>query len=282
MPLTDLVRHLNRQNNSLPAGHLAPDPFVASNGGVFVHFANLRLESVFLPITDSHTGRDHGHAASLRAYGLTTRNPVSADAVFVLPANDEEFVYLDRLVRTLHALNYLTHQVLGDLQLKVHRRHIMSVPSDHGLAFEEILRPCGLLPEQITLDLDGDGLEDTKHFLHAVANYRQRGYGIALSRFGHSSIDFGLLREARPDIVKLDPLLLASARPLDRLIDQIHELGALVQIEGGNAGQWRSFAKAANIDLIQPRQPLERRLPAAPLRPRSAAVVVTGNKRLPA
>lgn len=60
-------------------------------------------------------------------------------------------------MRTLHALNYLTKPSRGNLLLKVHTRHVLSVPSDHGHAFEEILKPCGLFPEQITLEIEIDG-----------------------------------------------------------------------------------------------------------------------------
>lgn len=279
MPLTDLVRQLNSKGHGLPAGRLAPDPFVAADGRVFGHFANLRLESVFLPVTATGSGRVYGHAAALRVFGLTTGTPVSPDAVFVLPADDNEFVHVDRLVRTLHALNYLTHRVRGTLLLHVHRRHVMSVPADHGLAFEEILRPCGLLPRQITLELDADGVEDNGHFARAVANYRQRGYGIAFSRFGRTGLDFSLLRSLQPDIVKLDPLLLASTRPLERLVDQIHQLGSKVLVEGADRLQLRQFGKEARIDLLQPRQPVERHPPA--LRSgtgRGSNVLVTGGR----
>jgi EAL domain-containing protein (putative c-di-GMP-specific phosphodiesterase class I) len=232
MPLTDLVRHLNNQHNSLPAGRFTARFRSSGDGQVFVHFANLALESVFLPITATDSHRIYGHAAALRVYGLTTGQPVSANAVFVLPANDQEFVYVDRLVRTLHALSYRARRLRGTLLLKVNRRHVMSVPTDHGLAFEEILRSCGLTPQQITLELDADGLEDVDHFTRAVAAYRQRGYGIALSGFGRSSIDLSLVRALQPDIVKFDLMLLVSTRPLEGLIDQIHELGVKVAIEG--------------------------------------------------
>jgi hypothetical protein len=62
--------------------------------------------------------------------------------------------------------------------------------------------------------------------------YRQRGYGIALSGFGRSSIDLSLVRALQPDIVKFDRLLLVSARPLEGLIDQIHDAGR----QGGDRG----------------------------------------------
>jgi EAL domain-containing protein (putative c-di-GMP-specific phosphodiesterase class I) len=255
MPLTDLVQQLNNQHNSLPAGRFTARFRSSGDGQVFVHFANLALESVFLPITATDSHRIYGHAAALRVYGLTTGQPVSANAVFVLPANDQEFVYVDRLVRTLHALSYRARRLRGTLLLKVNRRHVMSVPTDHGLAFEEILRSCGLTPQQITLELDADGLEDVDHFTRAVAAYRQRGYGIALSGFGRSSIDLSLVRALQPDIVKFDLMLLVSTRPLDGLIDQIHELGVKVAIEGPEDIQWQPFAGKACADLFQPRQP---------------------------
>ena len=123
MPLSDLIRTLNSPAGSL-TGHYArsglDQPFVAVDGRVFLHYANIRLESQFLPIVESRTGKTHGHAASLQAFGLSNRQPIAAEAVFVLPTDDAEFVYLDRLVRTLHALNYLTRPTRGNLLLQVH------------------------------------------------------------------------------------------------------------------------------------------------------------------
>lgn len=87
----------------------------------------------------------------------------------MLPSDAEEFVYLDRLVRTLPALNYLTQPVRGKLLLRVHARHLLSVPANHGLAFEEIPRPCGLFPDQISLEIDTDQVSDPAHFSRAVA-----------------------------------------------------------------------------------------------------------------
>ena len=278
MPLTDLVQHLNHQHNSLPAGRFTARFRSSGDGQVFVHFANLALESVFLPIIDTASPRIYGHAATLRVYGLTTGNPVSADAVFVLPTDDQEFVYVDRLVRTLHALSYLARPLRGTLLLKVNRRHVMSVPTDHGLAFEEILRSCGLTPQQITLELDADGLEDVDHFTRAVAAYRQRGYGIALSGFGRSSIDLSLVRALQPDVVKFDLLLLVSTRPLEGLIEEIHDVGAKVAIEGPNDVQWQPFAGKTRADLFQPRQPVERWGSSSQRHPGSAKAALPGKE----
>ncbi len=270
MSLSELIHHFNSQPQGLPGSRFASRFRLSGDGRIFVHFANLVLESVFLPITAVASSRTHGHAAALRVFGLSSGNPVSPDAVFVLPADDDEFVWVDRLVRTLHALSYLAHPVPGTLLLKVNRRHVMSVPSDHGLAFEAILHACGLSPQQITLEIDADGLEDVDHFSRAIAAYRQRGYVIALSGFGRTSVDLSLLSTLHPDIVKFDRLLLASARPLEYLVDRIHDLGASVAIEGPGELHWQPFAGATRADLIQRFQPVDRQVATSPRQPPGA------------
>ncbi|UCV01668.1 EAL domain-containing protein [Dechloromonas denitrificans] len=267
MPLSDLIRTLNAPTGGFPKHYSRSgldQPFVAANGSVFLHYANIRLESKFLPIVDTATGKLHGHAASLQAFGLSNKIQMAPEAVFVLPTDDEEFVYLDRLVRTLHALNYLTKPARGNLLLKVHSRHVLSIPAHHGLAFEEILRPCGLFPEQVTLEIDTDGILETDHLIRAVTSYRSRGYGIAIGQFGRSKLDFGLLRELQPDIIKLDHFLLSSARPLKRIVDCLHQLPSRVMIEGKDTNTLRRIEIAAEIDLVQANVPARRLLHAVP------------------
>lgn len=259
MPLTDLVRNLNDLNHRPAHWAQGIAQFISSDGRVFVRFANLFLESVFQPIVETATGKIHGHAASLQAYRASSWLPVDAETAFSLPGDDDEFVYLDRLVRTLHALNYLAGHLRGNLLLRVHPRHVAAVPSDHGLAFEEILRPYGLLPRQITLELDIDGIPDTDHLKQAVKNYRSRGYGIAVSRFGHSQINFNLIDALQPDLVKLDALLLASTRPLSRLIRRLHQTGARVAIEGADTPSLRKGTARLNVDLLQVHAPTRQR-----------------------
>lgn len=258
MPLTELVRYLNARSQGHTPALQPPAPFLSKDGKVLAHFANLQLGSQFLPIVETATGQVHGHAASLQAFNLSCRTALEPHAVFVLPSDDAEFIYLDRLVRTLHALNYLTHHVRGNLLLKVHPRHVMSVPSDHGLAFEELLRPCGLIPEQITLELDIDGIEAEDHLQLAVANYKQRGYRIAIHRFGRASLNYELLARLEPRIVRLDPSLLESPQQLEEATRRIQALGALTLIEGVDTRALRQGAQASSIDLLQAHAPLRR------------------------
>jgi EAL domain-containing protein (putative c-di-GMP-specific phosphodiesterase class I) len=260
MPLSDFVRYLNSQQTPAHSGLPSTTPFVAEDGQVFVHFAKLRLESHYSPIIDLASGELHGHAAGLHAFGLNKHRLLEPDAVFVLPSDDEQFVYLDRLIRTLHVLNYLTYlnrRSRGTLLLKVHPRHLASVAASHGLAFEEVLRACGLLPAQITLEIEIDGVDDTAHLLHVVANYKLRGYGIAVGRFGRRATDFALLRDIGPTIVKFDPRLLLGSEPLAPLVDGVHELGAQLMVAALDSAELRAEALGECFDLLQVQRPPE-------------------------
>lgn len=235
MPLTELVRYLNTQSQGQGTRPQPPAPFLNLGNNVQARFANLQLSSKFFPIIESSTGKIYGHRADLQAFNGNNGAALEPHAVFVLPSDDDEFIYLDRLVRTLHALNYLTHHIRGNLLLKVHPRHVLSVPAEHGLAFEELLRPCGLMPEQITLELEIDGIEAVEHLQQAVRNYRQRGYHIAIHRFGRVSLDYERLARLKPEIVSLDPTLLQSPEQLAIAIRHIHSLGTMILMEGRNA-----------------------------------------------
>lgn len=254
MPLSDFVRYLNEQNAPSGSSRRPARPFVSENGHVVVHFAGLRLESLFAPVVAVDGGDLLGHSASVLTYGQRSGQPLEPEILFVLPGDDAEFIHLDRLVCTLHALNYLTYldrRARGTLLVRVHPRHVVSQLADHGLVFEEILRACGLLPEQIVLEIEIDAGDDPAQLVQAVANYKCRGYGIAVGCFGRRAIDFALLAAIGPAIVRLDPLLVASTRPLAPIVEGVHALGARVLIEGSERADSVAGARASGFDFVQ-------------------------------
>ena len=254
MPLTEFVRYINAQLPFPTTASRFTTPFASEGGRVFVYYANLRLESNFSPIVDTVDGASRGHVATLTATRKTTNQKLDSDAVFKLPGDDGEFIFLDRLVRTLHTLNYLTYPERhsgGLLLLKVQPRHVASVAADHGLAFEEILRACGLLPEQITLELDLDGVDDYGHLARAIGNYKSRGYRITIGRQSSRDADLRLLQVIRPAIVRLDPRSLAPGDTINGAVEAIHALGAQVLIESVNTQMQRSDARENGFDLLQ-------------------------------
>lgn len=175
MPLTDLVRYFNAadqtSDNML---YLEGSRAAAWHGG-------LRLGSLFQPIVDLRDRHIVGHRATLQARN-EAGDPVAPEDVYVDHASPAEIVHLDRLCRTLHALNFLAqHRYAGGyLQMAVHYRHLQAVPNQHGLVYEAILKRCGLAPADIVLEFDAAAPGVAPVLDRALDNYRQRGYRIAL------------------------------------------------------------------------------------------------------
>ena len=191
MPLTDLIRYFNSTD-------LAGDSTLYGEGeGAAAWHDGLRLRSLYQPIVALERQQVVGHQAFLAA----TREdgtPLPAEEAYAACRSAESVVHFDRLCRTLHALNFLAQrrQTGGYLQLSVHPRHLLAVPSKHGLVFEAVLKRCGLAPDDIVLELATGRILDDRRLAEAVHNYRQRGYRIALAGNGEHPELFA------PDIIK--------------------------------------------------------------------------------
>lgn len=260
MPLTDLVHYLNDRNRSQYGTHLSPgDSLNLAHNRVTGRFAGLTLDSAFQPITDARSGQVSGHEALLRATAADG-SPLAPEAVFVLPTDGEEIVFLDRLARTVHALNYLlqTKSSGGDLYLNIHPRHLLAISGDHGLVFEAILKRLGLTPERVVLEILESAIDDSGRIKEAVANYRSRGYRIAIDDFGRHHSNFDRLWQLEPDVVKLDRSLIVEAgtnpkarRVLPRLVEIVHDLEARVVFEGIETADQLAIAIDAGSDQLQ-------------------------------
>ncbi|HPT50836.1 MAG TPA: hypothetical protein PLS67_09465 [Accumulibacter sp.] len=73
----------------------------------------------------------------------------------------------------------------------------------------------------------------------------------------NSLIELAVVRARQPAIVKLDRQLPVSNRPLEAIVDRIHDVAAKVAIEGPNDAQWQPFVGKTRADLFQPLQPLK-------------------------
>jgi EAL domain-containing protein (putative c-di-GMP-specific phosphodiesterase class I) len=82
------------------------------------------------------------------------------------------------------------------------------VPDHHGHVFEGVLARCGLTPDRIVLELADDGFGEVSRLAVAIAEYRERGYRVAIDNFGRHSADLDRLEALAPDIVKLDRCLI--------------------------------------------------------------------------
>ena len=176
MPLTDLVRYFNSADR-------ADDSMLYLEGErAAAWHQGLRLGSLFEPIVDLAGGAVVGHRAVLTAR-REDGTPVAPSRVFAGRVSGSGVVALDRLCRTLHALNFLVQQRYagGFLQVAVHGGHLLAVPNQHGLVYEAILRRCGLAPEDIVLEIDAPAAAVQVQVAQALTNYRRRGYRLALA-----------------------------------------------------------------------------------------------------
>lgn len=284
MPSADLLEHFNSLYRSARAATpVTPGENLGCRASVFsradvqiiAHAADLRLYSVFQPIFDAANGRLISHEALLRPWHLpATRGarpaiadvagePISPEEVFARFGEQGDIVHLDRLCRTLHAINFSRQQQShgkphGDLFLNIHPRHLLEVSIDHGSYFESVLRRCGLAPERVVLEILESSVDDLPQLQKALANYQRRGYRIAIDDFGRSHSNFDRLWQLHPDIVKLDRSLIVSAgenervrRTLPRLVDIIHELDALTVFEGIETPEQLQLARDCGADALQ-------------------------------
>ncbi|MFH0343057.1 MAG: EAL domain-containing protein [Chromatiales bacterium] len=180
-----------------------------------------------------------GHQAYLRAIGANYA-ALPAPEVFASAREAAAIVYLDRLCRTVHMLNFLRQANQdGCLFLHVHARHILAVPHDHGEYFEGLLHRCGLTPERIVIQSDppstGDA-DERRRTQVALRNYRRRGYRLAMNVASgvHRENILEHVFEIQPDYVRLDRTCLeiggsqASVGRAMTLIALLHESGAKV------------------------------------------------------
>lgn len=258
MPLSETVRYLNTRNRVRhPELNGSGDALDIQRDRVVAQFGEFVLSSRFSAIVEVSRGRAVAHEAV-----VTTRTRggalVSNDALFSRPLGDEEVVYLDRLCRTMHALNFV-EEAPGSRQLvlDVNPRHL-SVVRDHGTVFETILKQAGLSSDSVVIQLAADAVTDFEVLRQAFRNFRGRGFRVALDRFGRGRANVDCLWELVPDVVRFDARLVANGErdtkirwTLPRLIQVARAWGARVAFPGIDTDFLYSLARDSGADWVQ-------------------------------
>ncbi|CAL1241785.1 hypothetical protein [Candidatus Methylocalor cossyra] len=177
----------------------------------------------------------------------------------------QDVVTLDRLIRTVHMLNYLLLvQDEGYLFLQVHPRHVLTVKQDHGAYFEEIIRNCGLSPQRvvITLAVGPTHAPQLPLLLERLRNYRGRGYATALQfDTGDGFLDrYGieLFWRFPPDFVRFDCRLWAQPaargggeRRRESTLAAIRRLDTRLLVEGVQSDADAELSRLLRADLVK-------------------------------
>lgn len=249
MSIIEIISYLNTLDHQNHSALRFDDAFEAAEHGAIARYERYALSSRYSPIQNSDGTQLYGHVGVLDVRNELGKQ-LHPDVVFTLPTSNNEFVRLDRLVRTLHAINYKQQAEAQRLVVKLNVRHIESVSDRHGEVFENALRACHLEPKNITL-LINVAREPNEALTKAIDSYRARGYQIALSRQGYAWTDISWLDALKPDVVQLDGELLQSPQRLAELAGRLRAAGwrTLIEVDGSE-GQ-TAAATGANVDLLQ-------------------------------
>ena len=137
---------------------------------------------------------------------------------FADAAVDDDLVMLDRLCRTVHALNFFgpvdTRRKVSapvPLVLNVDARLLHAVPERHGEFFGKVLALLGVSPERIVIDIRTHQLLDLTRLRQILASYRRHGFSVAVNADGmiHARSLADLLV---PDTLMLDALQFTPER----------------------------------------------------------------------
>ncbi|GGX35030.1 hypothetical protein GCM10007242_47510 [Pigmentiphaga litoralis] len=145
---------------------------------------------------------------------------ISPWGLFSRAAEDATVVWLDRLCRVVHTVNYVSQEGSGvPLHLRVHGRLLAAIVQDHGHAFRDMLDAMGVAtaiprlagqPEAlsggghaIVLQLPDTATYDADLAGQLIRNYRHHGFGIALQASG-AALAVARIKAYAPDVMKVD------------------------------------------------------------------------------
>lgn len=225
----------------------------SEDGWIIGHFSSNRLSSVFQPVVDANTRQVIGHAAYIRSE-TDNANVLSPWGIFALATEDTLLVNLDRLCRTVHAINYFSAASgSGDLFVNVQPRLLESVKDDHGRAFAEVLDLIGVATSRVIIEIPSEVNRDWRLLRHVIGNYRSRGYQIAANHSGASDSWMAELGSLYPDIVRQNASDLLQYNGSDSLLETVHRFGASLLIRDIETRQQMTAAIRAGAHLLQGR-----------------------------
>lgn len=183
MSLHDLTQHFNellkRQQKLLP--HLPNTYFYSRDGEFFARFGSQDFGNQFIPIVTATDKQTIGYESRL-SVRTALGSAIQVDDVFQALTNLDEVVFLDRIARTVQALNFsaLPEHSGALLSLGIQPRHILGVPSGHGRTFDTILGDCGLATAKVILHTSIPAPEHFAHFRRALFSYSAFGYRVGI------------------------------------------------------------------------------------------------------
>jgi EAL domain-containing protein (putative c-di-GMP-specific phosphodiesterase class I) len=161
---------------------------------------------------------------------------------FTDTTDDTELVALDRMVRALHAINFLGSRQHGLLFLRVHERLLKSVKYDHGRHFSNVLVSFGLNPGRIVIELPPSAVAHRTFVGYLTQSYQRHGFKVA-GNLPNAGQILAVSDMARLDFLKMD----AGAALRDSMVKPLVTYASRLRIPL----IFSRVADAAQFDLLQ-------------------------------
>ncbi len=243
--LQSLVDRLGRR-------HFADSPLsIGDNGAVVAQFYRSRITSAFQPLVRARDGLVIGHQALLRVEGPAGET-VAPWSLFAQASSDAALVRLDRLCRTVHALNYFdTARPDALLFLNIESRLLTGVSADHGAYFEAILALIGVVPARVVIVMPPDAIENPVAFVRAAISYRIRGYRVLARVRSIADADLSHVFLADPHYVSVDAPAALEGPAARRFLEALAHRRIHLVARGIENATHLELARAAGIELLQ-------------------------------
>ncbi len=217
----------------------------------------ITLESVFQPVFAIAQRRIVGFEALVRGVDHQGAHIFPRD-IFPSAKTLEETVFLDRLLRTIHLLNF--KRISSDplwLFINVDPKAATSGRT-FGRFFEEILDWTGVDPQKLVVEILESAIEEKAFLAEAATYYRECGSLIAIDDFGSGHSNFDRIWSIKPEIVKIDRSMILHAsksqevrRLMPEMVSLIRASGSLCLIEGIENPEEGHIALETEADFVQ-------------------------------
>lgn len=226
------------------------------DGRLTIGWGSHRLSSVYQPIVSFSHNSIVGHEALVRvrtADGQSLPPPL----LFQSAHASGETATVDRACRVMHTINAVDTN--SWLFLNVHPSLFSSTQEiDAQTYIQALMNYFGLAPNRAILEVTEESVSDLKQFEEGFRGLRELGIGLAIDDFGAGCSNFDRIWYLEPDVVKLDRSFAQRAavddrvrRMLPRLVDLLHETGAMVLLEGIETQEQALIAMDADVDFGQ-------------------------------
>jgi EAL domain-containing protein (putative c-di-GMP-specific phosphodiesterase class I) len=232
--------------------HFASSPLsIGDTGAVIAQFYRSYIRSAFQPLVRARDQAVVGHQALLRVES-TSGESVAPWSLFAQASNDAALVRLDRLCRTVHALNYFpSTDASTTLFLNIDRRLLTGVAADHGAFFEAVLALIGVPPSRVAIVMPPEAIENPVAFVRAAISYRIRGYRVLVPVRSLGDAELSHVFLADPHYVAIDSPEALEGATARRFLQALAQRGTQLVARGIEGAGHEELARAAGVELLQ-------------------------------